>query len=281
MCYNTYCQVVLAWAAEGCHHWFNGSSCWRVGTRDDAHALRLPTAHPMASLLIVGAGVVHEIPHDGLTIGRDPECGIVLDLPEISRRHAVVTRTDSGFTITDESTNGVLVNGEPAGDSHRLAEGDVIRLGDAVLRFSAGSVARAGSVIPVGTSGETALGPATGSESSTAPVRRHMRHEGPANVLLATLDVVEGNVPHGMRFRIDRPVAQLGRGPASDICLLDQSVSGSHATLMLRRGTWYLLDHSSANGTYVDGVRVSQCALPGPCDLRLGAVTLRFRPAPE
>src|SRR5438309_2030928 len=69
-----------------------------------------------------------------------------------------------------------------------------------------------------------------------------------------------------------------GRGAACDVCLLDQSVSGSHATLMLRRGTWYLLDHSSANGTYVDGVRVNQCALPGVCELRLGAVTLRFRP---
>ena len=114
--------------------------------------------------------------------------------------------------------------------------------------------------------------------SPTAPVPSFGAREAPAHVLLATLDVVEGNVPHGMRFRIERPVAQLGRGAASDVCLLDQSVSGAHATLMLRRGTWYLLDHSSANGTYVDGVRVNQCALPGPCDLRFGAVTLRFRP---
>jgi pSer/pThr/pTyr-binding forkhead associated (FHA) protein len=102
-----------------------------------------------------------------------------------------------------------------------------------------------------------------------------------AGVLLATLDVVEGNVPHGMRFRIERTVAQLGRGATSDVCLLDQSVSSAHATLMLRRGTWYLLDHSSANGTYVDGTRVNQCSLPGPCDLRLGGVTLRFRPVQQ
>jgi pSer/pThr/pTyr-binding forkhead associated (FHA) protein len=97
-------------------------------------------------------------------------------------------------------------------------------------------------------------------------------------VLLATLDVVEGNVPRGMRFRIERPVAQLGRGTANDICLIDDTISGAHATLMLRGGTWYLLDHGSMNGTYVDGVRVNQCALPGSCDLRLGGVTLRFRP---
>ncbi|HET9013163.1 MAG TPA: FHA domain-containing protein [Gemmatimonadaceae bacterium] len=96
-------------------------------------------------------------------------------------------------------------------------------------------------------------------------------------MLLATLDVVEGNVPHGMRFRIERPVAQLGRGVACDVCLLDDTVSGSHATLMLRGTTWHLLDHASFNGTWVDGLRVQQCALPSECDLRLGGVTLRFR----
>ena len=98
-----------------------------------------------------------------------------------------------------------------------------------------------------------------------------------ATALLATLDVVAGNVPHGMRFAIERPVAQLGRTVANDICLLDETVSASHATLMLRGATWHVLDHSSFNGTWVDGVRVHQCVLPSVCELRLGAVTLRFR----
>lgn len=238
----------------------------------------------MATLIIVGAGVVHEVTHGGLTIGRDPDCDIVLDSPEVSRRHAAVTAAGRGFVITDESRNGVFVNGERITRSHRLADGDVVRVGDAILRFSAGTVTRAGSAIPSAVSGETAISADDVIDGNTAtmPVPKLRTPPPPSNVLLATLDVVEGNVPHGMRFRIERSVAQLGRGAASDVCLLDQSVSGAHATLMLRRGTWYLLDHSSANGTYVDGTRVDQCALPGPCDLRLGAVTLRFRPvSPE
>lgn len=95
---------------------------------------------------------------------------------------------------------------------------------------------------------------------------------------LATLVVLEGSVPHGMRFEITRPVSQIGRGAANDVCLLDQTVSASHATLMRRADAWYLLDHSSFNGSYVDGERVSQCVLPGPCELRLGGVRLRFEP---
>ena len=238
----------------------------------------------MATLLIVGAGIVHEVSRDGLTIGRDSECDIVLDSPEVSRHHAAVTAVDGGFVITDESTNGVFVNGERIARSHRLADGDVVRVGDVILRFSAGRVTRAGAVIPSAVSGEISVpdGDIDGDidgNTATMPVQKLRTPERPAAVLLATLDVVEGNVPHGMRFRIERPVAQLGRGAASDVCLLDQSVSGAHATLMLRRGIWYLLDHSSANGTYVDGTRIDQCALPGPCDLRLGGVTLRFRPA--
>lgn len=231
----------------------------------------------MASLLIIGAGIVHEIPHGGLTIGRDPECDIVLQSPEVSRRHAAVAIVDGAITITDESTNGLFVNGERVVGSHPLREADVIRIGDVILRFSAGSVTRVGSVVPEAPSGETSAVPPTMTETATHPLPRR-RPEPPASGLLATLDVLEGNVPRGMRFRIERPVAQLGRGAASDVCLLDQSVSGSHATLMLRRGTWYLLDHSSVNGTYVDGVRVNQCALPGSCELRLGGVTLRFTP---
>jgi pSer/pThr/pTyr-binding forkhead associated (FHA) protein len=231
----------------------------------------------MASLLIVGAGTVHEIPAEGLVIGRDPECGIVIESPEVSRRHVVLAGDDTGYTITDESTNGVLVNGERSARSQRLAEGDVLRVGDVIFRFSAGAVTRAGSVVPDATT-ETAAAPATDDTLPTAPAPTWRQPERRANVLLATLDVLEGNVPHGMRFRIERPVAQLGRGAASDVCLLDESISGAHATLMLRSGTWYLLDHSSLNGTYVDGVRVNQCALSGPCELRLGGVRLHFRP---
>src|ERR1700716_2582805 len=95
----------------------------------------------MAFLLIVGAGTVHEIPHEGLVIGRDPECGIVLESLEVSRRHARVAPSVGGYTIVDESTNGVFVNGEQADHSQRLTDGDVVRIGDVILRFSAGPVA--------------------------------------------------------------------------------------------------------------------------------------------
>jgi pSer/pThr/pTyr-binding forkhead associated (FHA) protein len=233
----------------------------------------------MASLLIVGTGTVHEIPAEGLVIGRDPGCGIVLDSRDVSRRHARVMPSESGYTLVDDSTNGVFVNGERAAQCQLLAEGDVLRMGDVIFRFSTAVVVDAASVIPEAEEDALLRELNSVATPTTTPIPRRRPSELRPSVLLATLDVVEGSIPHGMRFRIERPVAQMGRGAANDICLIDQSVSGAHATLMLRRNTWYVLDHSSLNGTYVDGRRVNQCALPGSCDLRLGAVTLRFRPA--
>jgi pSer/pThr/pTyr-binding forkhead associated (FHA) protein len=229
----------------------------------------------MPKLVVVGSGIVHDVPVEGLVIGRDSGCGILLDSREVSRRHATVGRIGDRCTITDESTNGVFVNGERAARSHVLSDGDVVRVGDVVFRFVCDSAEHADAIVP-----EPAEEPASARHGSgaTTPLPEHREIAAPPAPLLATLEVLEGNVPHGMQFRIARPVAQLGRGSASDVCLLDDTVSGAHATLMLRGGTWYLLDHSSFNGTWVEGVRVSQCALPGTCEIRLGGVTLRFRP---
>jgi pSer/pThr/pTyr-binding forkhead associated (FHA) protein len=231
----------------------------------------------MATLLIVGLGTVHEIPVDGLVIGRDPECGIVLESREVSRRHARVELRHGRHFITDESTNGVFVNGERASRSHLLRDGDVVQVGNVTFRFSAGSVPQATSVVPdLLPAGPAA--PPGGDPTPTAPVRRERAASSLDGPVLATLVVLEGNVPRGMRFEIRRPVAQIGRGAANDVCLLDETVSGAHASLLLRADVWYLLDHSSFNGSYVDGVRVSQCMLPGACELRLGGVRLGFEP---
>jgi ABC transport system ATP-binding/permease protein len=242
----------------------------RAGGSRDPHHWRF-----VASLLDAGTGTAHHIPPGGIAIGRDPVCAIVLDARDISRRHARIVRVDGEYTIIDESTNGVFLNGERVSESHALLDGDVIRVADTVFRFALGDVS-ATAHVPA-TSERADDSPTIDAPTVTMPIPRRNAAEFRAAALLATLDVVEGNVPLGMRFHVERPVAQIGRGTASDICLLDATISGAHATLMLRGDTWYVLDHSSFNGTYVDGARVSQCALPNVCDLRLGGVTLRFR----
>lgn len=95
---------------------------------------------------------------------------------------------------------------------------------------------------------------------------------------LAMLEVTRGKLA-GQRWRVDRAVSTLGRGVENDVRLLDDSVSTSHATLLLKGDDWFLVDLRSSNGTYVDGHRISgERALVRGSTLRLGAVELTFTP---
>lgn len=69
-------------------------------------------------------------------LGRDPEDGINLDSPTVSRRHARILVSAEGATLEDlESKNGTFVRGAPVSTPVRLADGDEIRTGSVVFRF--------------------------------------------------------------------------------------------------------------------------------------------------
>jgi hypothetical protein len=68
-------------------------------------------------------------------IGRSSGCDIVLDDPNVSRRHAEVRRLGEGYSLVDlGSTNGTEVNGQRVGETS-LMNGDVIGVGTTRLTF--------------------------------------------------------------------------------------------------------------------------------------------------
>jgi hypothetical protein len=72
-------------------------------------------------------------------IGRSPSCAIPVASGALSRNHARIMFVTDHFVVQDlGSTNGTQVNGADI-HSHRLAHGDVIKLGDAELRFELAS----------------------------------------------------------------------------------------------------------------------------------------------
>jgi diguanylate cyclase (GGDEF)-like protein len=71
-------------------------------------------------------------------VGRDPRsCGLSVDTPSISRRHARVRRLASGRVFIEDldSTNGTRVNGERIHQRKPLHPGDRVRMGGLHLRF--------------------------------------------------------------------------------------------------------------------------------------------------
>ncbi len=68
-----------------------------------------------ARLILAHAGAQTSVPLDGLVsfaIGSSAECGLRLELPFVSRRHARIERYRQYFMLIDESSNGTFVRSE-------------------------------------------------------------------------------------------------------------------------------------------------------------------------
>ncbi|HVE79711.1 MAG TPA: FHA domain-containing protein [Gemmatimonadaceae bacterium] len=249
----------------------SGSTAHLTGVSEDALAAlaALPGGESadQGGRLVGADGRAHPIPATGLTVGRDPGCDVVLSAKDASRRHATLAPGLLGYAVTDTSANGVFVNGVRVEGTRVLGRGDVVRFGSEEFRFEADAAPP-----PPAPRTEAALPVAVPAGS---PVPR----TAPPPPLLATLEIVNEGATKGLRFRITRPLAHVGRAPESDVVLRDASVSGSHAVLQRRGSAWVVTDNDSTNGTYVDGDRVTgEHALPGACELRFGNVKLVFRP---
>lgn len=78
--------------------------------------------------VVIGAG--------GAVLGRSRECDVVLDDPNISRRHAEIRPRGGSWVLSDlGSTNGVAIGGVKVERPRVLAPGDVIELGHSRVTF--------------------------------------------------------------------------------------------------------------------------------------------------
>jgi len=72
----------------------------------------------------------------GMTIGRSPSSGVLIDDDFVSHMHARVMRRGEFYFISDlGSTNGTTINGRPVDEDRQLRVRDEIRLGETVLRY--------------------------------------------------------------------------------------------------------------------------------------------------
>ena len=103
-----------------------------------AAAAAAPVLHGAPATIVLPSGQRLAVTAQALTIGRLPECTVVLNDPNVSRRHAEVRRGLHGTTVVDlGSTNGTKVNGQRITAEHTLAAGDIITVGNTHLRFEA------------------------------------------------------------------------------------------------------------------------------------------------
>jgi hypothetical protein len=79
----------------------------------------------------------------------------------------------------------------------------------------------------------------------------------------------------GNPIDVTRDPSLVGRDPTCEVVVTDGSVSRRHARLERRGGNWWVVDQGSANGTYVNSLKVAETALKNTQELRFGALAFR------
>ncbi|MBN2167998.1 MAG: FHA domain-containing protein [Actinobacteria bacterium] len=71
-----------------------------------------------------------------VSIGRAPDCEIIIDDTYVSNKHASVYESGGAFLVEDQgSTNGTYVNGRKISYPLELRPGDRIKIGKSVFEF--------------------------------------------------------------------------------------------------------------------------------------------------
>ena len=95
-----------------------------------------PAARPLRLCGVLVRGErVYRLEAPATVLGRSRQCDVVINDPNVSRRHAEVRREGDEYVLVDlDSTNGLTVNGREVKRA-ALADGDQVQLGTTGLRF--------------------------------------------------------------------------------------------------------------------------------------------------
>lgn len=192
--------------------------------------------------LRAGLTLSFELREDEAVLGREPGLTIALPAEGVSRRHARVTWDGKSHWVEDlRSTNGTFVNGHPV-SREKLRHLDVVTLGKGVELVFLTS--------------EAAAPPA----QHLAIVRAHLVEQG----------------GDGTAHEIAVGEVTLGRSPSCNVVAEAGDVSKVHARVERTRDQLLLEDLGSANGSFVNDVRVQSAFLKAGDVVRLGG-TESFR----
>lgn len=212
-----------------------------VALTDDIYLGSAPLrmSDPRVAGLIIA---VNRSPQRGqpFVIGSDPSCDITIHDPKVAPRHCQLTELPTGgFQVQDlGSPNGTAID-------------------NASFRIQT-ATANATSTLVLG-----------GFNLPLQLLQRMVEiSKGEGSAMAMAEAAVQG-------LNLDKQVITIGRAPGNDLTLPHPSVSGRHAEVSkLQDGRFQVRDLGSTNGTYLNGVRITQ-AVAGPGDrVTIGAVTL-------
>lgn len=181
-------------------------------------------------------------------LGRADDNEIVLSDVGVSRRHAQIVVNQGEVSIEDlGSGNGTYYFGHRV-KSQLMRDQDEVVIDPFVLQFQIKG-------------GPVAIAP---------PALVDEPIDGPR------IEVVVGNGMIGNRFPIVDGKLTMGRAEDRDVVVPDAASSRHHCQVTLQGGEYVLHDNGSANGVFVNAVRVRECTLSNGDLIRIGNTEMRF-----
>lgn len=186
-------------------------------------------------------------------IGSDDGCQVVLKLNGIADHHAEIHLSDTGALIgVQDATNITRVNGKLVAARTPIKSGDALLFGTVQAQVVGGPVAAPGAPPPRKPKPPPA-------DAGQTVVR--------AAIPKFILRGVSGST-FGKNFPLHGSTV-IGRNSDCDIPVSTDEVSRRHAQVIVTRDGLYVEDLGSANGTYVNGEKITKSKLNAGDELRI------------
>jgi pSer/pThr/pTyr-binding forkhead associated (FHA) protein len=201
-------------------------------------------------------------------LGREVDCDIVVPDDRASRHHAELRWDHGVISLADlDSTNGTRVNGQRVIGQTPMRDGDVLAIGAHHYRLQ---LLKVESSEPTEILGEPSTLETTKVPGVSRPGGSRPSRTDP--IILAT----DSGAARGKVWELCDQLSIIGRGAEYAVNLPDASVSRPHAQVVWQASGVFVQDLDSANGTHLNGVRLTAPARLQEGDLLLiGDVNLR------
>src|SRR5690606_925600 len=205
-----------------------------------------------------GQKTVVNLVREEYTLGRAAGHSVRLTERNISRNHAVIRRTQAGFSIEDRSSyNGLFLNGVRVVGRQDLAHGDLIQLGDYRIQV-------VDEAIDTQEQGYKLL-----SGEPSLPASGRLPHR--------LVELIGPN--QGAEYPLEGERFLIGRGAECEFPIDHGSVSRVHAEIRtIGEGQFEVIDKGSANGLRINGHPRARAILDSRDVIELGDVVLKYIP---
>ncbi len=206
-----------------------------------------------------------EIENCPVRIGRKSDNDIVLEDKNVSRKHAEIIIKEDQYFINDlQSTGGLKVNDEPVTEKD-IHTGDVITIGNYSLHFDSGIPEDERTVFE--TDDQTVLEDGTVIDED----RTRFYEEPEAKLVVVKSETLEEDIV------LKEEEVVIGRDEEVDLTIEDDRLSRKHCKIVQDGGQFTISDLNSSNGTFVNGVKVTEKRLEDNDKIQIGSNVLQFK----